>query len=82
MRRVARRSQTRKGPVVENVRESSPELSPAAKLWALFVSLFIVGVGVTWTWKVGQDSNNLAHKLGHKMEGLEEIRTIVGVRSK
>ena len=54
-----------------------PEVSPAAKLWALVVSLIVVAFGVTWTWKVGQESNHLYHELGGKSDAVDGVRRIL-----
>ncbi len=44
---------------------------------ALVVSLFIILGGIVWTWRVGQQSNSIYHKLAHTTEGLEDLRRVV-----
>ncbi len=44
---------------------------------ALVLSLLIVVVGTVWTWRVGQESNRVAHQLFHTKEGLEGLRHIL-----
>ena len=57
--------------------DDAPEVSPAAKLWALLVSLIVVAFGVTWTWKVGQESNLYHHRLGETSDSVDSIRHIL-----
>lgn len=57
--------------------DESPDVSAVGKLWALTVSLIVVSLGVTWTWKVGQESNLLHHQAGETMDSVEGIRRIL-----
>ena len=55
----------------------APEVSPSAKLWALVVSIIVVAAGVTWTWKVGQDSNFVDHQVGAATDGLAGLKKVL-----
>ncbi|MGC8669212.1 MAG: hypothetical protein ACP5VE_13960 [Chthonomonadales bacterium] len=47
--------------------------------WAAFailaLSLAIVVVGMVWTWRVGQTSNRLYHRLVHLQEATATLRS-------
>ena len=55
----------------------APELSSASKLWALVVSFIVVALGVTWTWKVGQESNLLFHQVGETADSVDGVTRIL-----
>src|SRR5687768_15992904 len=55
----------------------APELSSAAKLWALVVSFIVVALGVTWTWKIGQESNLLYHQVVEIMDSVDGVTRIL-----
>ena len=54
-----------------------PEVSAAGKLWALVVSLIVVALGVTWTWKVGQESNRLYHEVGETSDAVDSLSRVL-----
>ena len=43
---------------------------------SLLLSFVIIMMGMAWTWKVGQVSNNLAHQVSHLDEGLDSLKKI------
>ena len=47
---------------------------------SVVLSLVVMTVAITWTYRVGQTSNNYAHRLGHLEDGLQDLKKILSNR--
>lgn len=45
--------------------------------WAVLFSLVTIATGMAWTWRVGLQSNQYAHRLGHAQDGLQDLKTLL-----
>lgn len=41
---------------------------------AACMSLAVLVAGMVWTWRIGQESNKIAHALAHKQMGLKDLQ--------
>jgi hypothetical protein len=41
------------------------------------LSLAALVVAMIWTWRIGQESNRIAHRLAHMQEGLDDLKRLV-----
>jgi len=44
---------------------------------AVLMSLAVLVAGMVWTWRIGQESNKIAHELAHKQMGLKDLQQYV-----
>ena len=49
-------------------------------VFSVFFSLVVTLTAVVWTYRIGQSSNNYAHRLGHLEDGLADLKKYLATR--